>query len=148
MSESQVGHMKGARQTAPLSSHDEIKIVWTNMETSATECRVRKWEVLICGPRPGRQTELEKPRWTLRWTSLRWTSLRCTPPPRTVHNFAFFSPFPPQISFCHLSLRVSSWNCGRGSRPWTTQRARLGSLSGPQLRTTATIARGDPVREK
>ena len=43
---------------------------------------------------------------------------------RTAQNVAFF-PLPPQNSFILLSLFVFTWNCGRGSRPWSTQSVRL-----------------------
>ena len=46
----------------------------------------------------------------------------------TVQIVPLFFLFPPQIPFFHLSLGVSLWNCGRGSRPWPTQSALLGSL--------------------
>ena len=50
--------------------------------------------------------------------------LRRTPP--NISRFSF--NLPPQNSFLLLSLRIFSWTCGRRSRPWATQNARLCTL--------------------
>ena len=56
-------------------------------------------------------------------TSLTWTLTR------TAQKFALFS----------LSVSgVFSWNCGHGSRPWTTQIARLGYFVKPQCNVDVT----------
>ena len=60
-----------------------------------------------------------------------WTKSTALPPDhppldpslsRTAQNFAFFffSLSRHDVHFSSLSRRVFSWNCGHGSRPWTT----------------------------
>ena len=82
-----------------------------------------------------------------------------------------YFPSPTNIRSCFLSLGGFSWNCGHGSRPWTTQFVRLGlgsfvrapapyrppgfhkiaqtrNLGGPRPRPVATIPQEYPPREK
>ena len=53
-------------------------------------------------------------------------SLSPDPRPPDLPKFRFFSPLPPHYRSFFFLLEVFSLNCGRGSRPWTTQIARLG----------------------
>ena len=53
----------------------------------------------------------------------------------------------PRISFVLLSLGgVFSWNCGRGSRPWPTQSARLGSPQSVRRRGSHKMTTEKPKR--
>ena len=59
--------------------------------------------------------------------ALRWTPLPVSAGPPKISRFF---PLSAANFRSFISLMVSSWNCGHGSRPWPTQSARLGFSGG------------------